>query len=366
MISQSKDLYDALVVGGGQAALAMGHSLRAAGLSFRILDGESSSGASWRRRWDSLTLFTPRRYSALPGLEMDGDPDGYAGKDEVADYLAGYARHLDLPIIHDAWVVALHQDEDGTYVARTSAGDEYRAPHVVVATGPFQTPWTPPIAAELGGVFQLHSADYTRPEALPSGPVLVVGGGNSGVQIADELARTRPVTLSIGARMPRLPERVLGRSVFWWLEAAGLMSVSRSSLLGRRMSRTETLIGTSPRMLKRRGVEVVGRITDGRDGLLTTADGAQLQPKVVVWATGYRPDYDWLNVPGVLSADSRPIHDRGMTGARGLYFLGLSWLYTRGSALIGWVGRDAEHLARQITSRPGSVPRHLLATLPDS
>jgi putative flavoprotein involved in K+ transport len=339
-----------LVIGGGQAGLAMGYHLARRGNDFVILDAAPRVGHAWRSRWDSLALFTPAAFSALPGMAFPGDPDRYPGKDEVADYLAAYAARFHLPVHAGERVHALRPGPGG-WTAETSTG-RYEAAQVVVATGPFQQPVIPALGRDLpDAVVQLHSARYRNPAQLPPGDVLVVGAGNSGMQIAEELSRTHRVHLAVGDRMPRLPQRVLGRSVFWWLEKAGLLDVTVDSGLGRRMSRRETLIGNTPRMLRRRhGVRLLGRAVEARGDTVFTAGGESVRPASVVWATGFRRDYRWIEAP-VFAANGTPLHRRGVTPATGLYWLGLSWLQTRGSALLGWVGRDAEHLAEMIARR---------------
>lgn len=335
---------EVLVIGGGQAGLAMGYHLAERGVDFVVLDAAPHVGEAWRSRWDSLTLFTPARYSALPGMAFPGEPDHYPGKDEAADYLEAYAARFGLPVRSGERVRALRAGPEG-WLAETGTG-RYEAAQVVVATGPFQRPLVPALGGALAPeVVQLHSASYRNPAQLPPGAVLVVGAGNSGVQIAEELSRTHRVHLAMGERMPRLPERLLGRSLFWWLERARLMDVSVDSPLGRRMSRTDTLIGKSPRMLRRsHGVRLAGRAVSASGGTVRIDDGQEIRVGSVVWATGFRPDFGWIDAP-VLDARGMPVHRRGVTAAPGLYFLGLSWLHTRGSALLGWVGRDAAYLA---------------------
>jgi putative flavoprotein involved in K+ transport len=338
---------DTIIIGGGQAGLAMGYHLARRGIEFVILDASPHVGHVWRNRWDSLTLFTPAAYSALPGMPFSGHPHRYPGKDEVADYLEAYAARFRLPVYAGERVHALRTGPDG-WEAET-ANRRYKGAHVVVATGPFHEPVIPRLSRDLpASVVQLHTASYRNPAQLPAGDVLVVGAGNSGVQIAEELSRTHRVHLAAGERMPRLPQRVLGRSLFWWLERAGLMNVSVDSLLGRRMSRTDTLIGKSPRML--RGVRVLGRAVEVQGNAVLTADGGRISPASVVWATGFRPDFGWIDAL-VLDARGAPLHRRGVTSAPGLYFLGLSWLHTRGSALMGWVGRDAEYIAEIVDGK---------------
>lgn len=319
---------DVLVIGGGQAGLAMGYHLARRGLDHVILDAADRVGGVWRGRWDSLTLFTPARYSALPGMTFPGDPEAYPGKDAVADYLEAYASEFALQVRLGERVRSLRGGADG-YVAETDAGARHEARQVVVATGPFQRPSVPEVSAALApSVLQLHSSEYRNPAQIPPGDVVVVGAGNSGVQIAAELSRTHRVHLAVGARMPRLPERVLGRSVFWWLERTGLLDVTVDSRLGRRMSRTETLIGSSPAELRRHGVRIHGRVEGASGAAVRFADGHSVRARTVVWATGFRPEYAWLEVP-VLGARGAPLHRRGVTEVPGLHFLGLPWMHTR-------------------------------------
>jgi putative flavoprotein involved in K+ transport len=207
----------------------------------------------------------------------------------------------------------------------------------------------PAIATRLDAeVAQLHSSAYRSPAALPTGRVLVVGGGNTGFQIAKELSSSRETHLSIGSRQMPLPQRILGRDLFWYLERTGLIRKTTASRIGRRMAGRETLVGSTPRALRRRhGVHLHGRAVDAAGSTLSFADGTNLDVAAVIWATGFRADHSWIHVP-VFDAGGRLVHRRGITDAPGLYFLGLSWQHTRGSALLGWVRDDAEHIAHQI------------------
>jgi putative flavoprotein involved in K+ transport len=341
------DLLDVVVIGGGQAGLAMAWHLAREQLRFTVLEAGPELGHTWRSRWDSLRLFTPAQHDGLPGMPFPGPPDTYPGKDAVAGYLGAYAAAFGLPVRLNTRVTRLSRTQDG-FDLRTGNG-VFRARQVVVATGPFQVPFVPPVARRLdGSVTQLHSSAYRSPQALPGGPVLVVGGGNSGFQIARELAATRPVGLSIATRAPVLPQRLAGQDLFWWLTRLKLMRVTTQSRPGRRMSAREFIIGTSRRKLQAAGVRFRPAVT-GADGRTTRfTDGTSLDATVVIWATGYRPDYSWIDIPGV-AADGQVIHRRGVTEVPGLYFLGLSWQHTRGSALLGFVGDDAAYLAPLIT-----------------
>ena len=340
------------MIGGGQAGLAIGYYLRQQGCRFVILELASELAPAWRERWDSLTLFTPRRYSALPGLPFPGDPDGYPTRDEVIAYLERYAESFQLPIGLDSEVKKLEQDDERFRLElddRTITADQ-----VVVATGPFQKPFVPKLAEELSAdVFQAHAVGYRKPNDVPDGTVLVVGGGNTGFQIAKELSTTHKVVLSVGSRQKPLPQRLLGRDLFWWLTKAGILNKSIESRLGRKLSTRDTLIGSSPRELKRRyGVELKPRAVDADGRKVRFEDGSELEVDAVIWASGYRPDHSWIRLP--VFDDGRLRHRRGVTDVPGLYFLGLTWQYTRGSALIGWVRDDAEFIAEQIAAYQAS------------
>jgi putative flavoprotein involved in K+ transport len=349
------DELEVIVVGGGQAGLAIGYFLAQQGRKFAILEAAQEPAAAWRGRWDSLKLFTPARYSGLPGLPFPGDPDSYPGRDDVVAYLTEYARHFALPVALGSRVHAIRRAE-ARYLVEVD-GRSYRADQVVVATGPFQVPFVPPIADQLGqDVFQLHSTRYRAPGNLPDGPVLVVGGGNTGFQIAEELSATREVHLSIGSRQTPFPQRILGRDLFWYLEKTGAMRKSTDTRIGRRLEGRDTLIGSNPRTLrKRHGVGLHPRTVEASGRTVPFSDGTELDVSAVIWATGFRNDHSWIDAP-IFDDRHRVVHRRGVTDSPGLYFLGLTWQYTRGSALVGWVADDAAYIADQIktfrTDRP--------------
>ena len=224
------------------------------------------------------------------------------------------------------------------------------AEQIVVATGPFQKPFIPELASRLEpDVFQPHSTGYRKPSDVPEGTVLVVGGGNTGFQIAEELSSTLRVVLAVGSRQTPLPQRLLGRDLFWWLTKTRLFNTTVESRLGRKLRARETLIGSSPRKLRRCGVELKPRVVDAEGRTVRFEDGSELEVDAVIWATGYRPEYSWIDLP-VFDPDRRLRHRRGVTDVPGLYFLGLTWQHTRGSALIGWVKDDAEFIAEQIAA----------------
>lgn len=347
-------MLDVLVIGAGQAGLAMGQALARETLDFLIVDAAGEIGESWRSRWDSLRLFTPAQYDALPGMPFPAAKDTYPTKDDVAGYLAAYAERFTLPVRLNVQITSVRRQK-GHYVA-TVGGETVEAERIVVATGPFQTPFTPAVANEVDGtVTQLHSAAYRRPADMPTGPVLVVGGANSGCQIARELARSRRVHLAVGDRVPALPQRLLSKDLWWWGSKVGLSSLTIESKLGRRLSQRDPVIGASPRALARRhGVQLHPRVESVAGPKVRFADGTSVEPEGIVWATGFHQAYQWIEVPGVLDEAGKPLHRRGVTSAGGFYFVGLSWLWTRGSALLGWVGQDAAYLASHIagSSKP--------------
>jgi putative flavoprotein involved in K+ transport len=341
---------EVIVVGGGQAGLAIGYFLAQQGRRFVIVEASESPAAAWRARWDSLRLFTSARYDGLPGRSFPGDPDRYPGRDEVVSYLTDYARDFDLPVELGSRVRSISRAEHGYLVKLDDR--TYETEQVVVATGPFQVPRTPTFAERLDpGVVQLHSSAYMSPEAIPmQGPVLVVGAGNTGFQIAAELAGTREVHLAIGSRQTPLPQRVLGRDLFWYLDKTGLIRKSSASLMGRRLAERDTLIGSSPGALRRRyGVKLHARAIQVSGTNVTFSDDTNMNVRSVIWATGFGVDHSWIDVP-VFDEEGRLEHQRGITRSPGLYLLGQTWQHTRGSALLGWVKDDAEYLAQQIAA----------------
>jgi putative flavoprotein involved in K+ transport len=355
-VTHRVERYETIVVGGGQAGLAAGYHLARNEADFIILERNHEVGDSWRNRWDSLRLFTPARYSGLPGLEMPALPMHLPAKNDVADYLRSYADNFDLPVRTNAPVSKMHRAGDRFVLS--GRGVTYHADNVIVATGPFQSPKVPPLASQLArGIHQIHSSEYRNAAALPPGPALVVGVGNSGAQIAQELARTRRVWLA-GRETGSLPRRLFARDIYDWIWPL-LTKFSADTAIGRRIrertSRGDPLVGISVRQIRRAGVERVGRLTSVEDGL-PVCEGETIEPAVVVWSTGFRPDYRWIDLP-VLGDSGYPRHERGVVAeAPGLYFLGLRFQHRLTSALLGGVGADAEYVVSHLERR--RLPAH--------
>jgi len=348
--------FETVIVGGGQAGLATGYHLARLGRSFVILDAGARVGDPWRGRWDSLRLYTPARYSGLPGWPFPGEPFHYPARDEVADYLEAYAARFELPVRPGVRVDRLSRQGDRFLVA---AGDRrFEATNVVVAAGAYHHPRVPGFAAELDpAIRQLHSSAYRRPDRLRDGGVLVVGAGNSGAEIALELSASHPVWLSgrhpgneparAGSRFDRVATPAI------WFAFSRVLSVDNP--VGRRL-RPKLLNAAAPLARVRRrdlaaaGVERVPRTAGVRDRLPLLEDGRVLEVANVVWCTGFRHDFGWIDLP-VFDHDGEPRHDRGVVADQpGLYFVGLFFLSSVTSALVGGVGRDAGHVAAKLAS----------------
>lgn len=349
---------DTIVIGAGQAGLSVGYHLARRGLSFGILDACDRVGDVWRSRWDSLRLFTPARFDGLDGMPFPAPSNCFPTKDEMADYLESYARRFQLPIRSGVRVDGLTW-LDGRF--HLTAGEQrFEADNVVVAMSNYQTPRIPDFAAELDrDIVQLHSMEYRSPGQLRDGGVLLVGAGNSGSEIAMELSRSHPVWMS-GRDTGHVPFRIGGLAGRLFLTRFVLRFLFHRVLtvgtpVGRKvrptvLARGGPLIRVKPNDLASAGVRRIPRVVGVRDGRPVLGDGQLLDVANVVWCTGFEPGFSWIHLP-VLDGHE-PIHDRGVVASQpGLYFVGLHFLRSLSSGMIHGVGRDAEHVARQIAAR---------------
>jgi putative flavoprotein involved in K+ transport len=358
---------EAVVIGGGQAGLSVGYHLARREVRFVVLDAHPRIGDSWRARWDSLRLFTPAFLDGLAGMPFPAPAGTFPTKDEMADYLEAYARRFELPVRTGVRVDGLAR-QDGAYVV--SAGERrFEAAHVVVAMADFQRPRVPPCARDLHrDVVQLHSSEYRNPSQLREGSVLVVGAGNSGAEIALEVARAGHPTWISGRSVGQIPFRIDGLAARLILARLVLRGVFHHVLTVRtplgRKARPKVLAHGGPLIrvkaadLAGAGVEPVPRVVAARDGRAVLEDGRALAASNVIWCTGFEPGFSWIRLP-VFAADGRPSQERGIVPSEpGLYFVGLHFLYALSSVMIHGVGRDAARIADTIADRlraPGRV-----------
>lgn len=342
---------DVLVIGAGQAGLAMGYHLMQTPLRFLLVDGGVRVGDSWRRRYDSLTLFTPRAMSALPGLSLQGDPQGYASRDEFADYLETYARHFGFPLEMNMGIKRLER-LNGHFRATSVNGQEFEAQVVILANGGFQTPIIPPVSKNLSGHVQQFSAEsYKNPSQILAGTVVVVGDGATGRDIASELAASHTVFLATGKPRRLVPERILGISTWWWLEKLGILTAPSESFVGKKLREADAFPNRERSLddLRRKGIQILPKLTHAEGNTVIFANGASVSVNSVVWAVGYKDDSDWVNIPEVKDVHGNFVHEHGVSPVRNLFFIGRPWQTSRASAIILGVGRDAEGIANEIT-----------------
>ena len=352
---ESALVYDTIVIGGGQAGLATGYYLKQQGRQFIILDANERIGDSWRKRWDSLRLFTPARFDGLPGMRFPAPGHVFPTKDEMADYLEAYALRFELPVRTSITVDCLSR-RDGRFMI--TAGDRlFEADNVVLAMSSWQKPRVPLFAGELDpNIVQLHSSEYQNASQLRDGGVLIVGAGNSGAEIALESARGHPVWLS-GRDTGHVPFRIdsaaarfivipiLFRFIFHRV-------LTRDTPIGRRtphkvLSQGMPLVRTKPKDLSAAGIQRVPRVVGARGGRPLLEDGRVLDVANIIWCTGFHPGFSWIDLP--VFGEQEPLHERGVVISEpGLYFVGLNFLFAASSSMIHGVGRDAQYVAQAI------------------
>jgi len=355
---------ETLIIGAGQAGLSTGYHLQRRGRRFLIVDANARIGDNWRQQWDTLRLFTPAKYDGLPGLPFPGARWYCPQKDEVADYLERYALNFNLPVRTGTRVESLEARPDGGYLA-TVDGETISCDNVVVATGTFgRTPNVPVFAGELDpSIRQMHSSEYRRPAQLEPGAVLVVGASHSGLDIAYELAESRPTILCGPSRgnIPLRPESRWAPMIMPVVVFAFKHVLTRRTPMGRKEMREVRFHGGPAFRIKqddleRRGVvRTQARMTGAVDGRPQLDDGSVLDVTNVVWCTGFRQVFDWIALP-VLDEHGWPVEYRGVVdGAPGLFFCGLSYQYAFSSMMFPGISRDTDYVARQIVARSGSA-----------
>lgn len=354
--------FTTIVIGGGQAGLSVGYFLKQRDESFVILEANDRLGDSWRKRWDSLHLFTPAMYDGIVGMPFPARPYSFPSKDEMADYLEAYAKHFDLPVRTGVTVERLSKS-DGRFVV--SAGDQmYEADNVVVAMSTYQKPRIPAVARDLDpGIVQLHSCEYHNPSQLREGDVLVVGAGNSGAEIGIEVAKTHRTWMS-GRDVGHVPFDISGLAARLLLVHLVFRFVFHRVLtvgtpVGRRvrpkiLSQGGPLIRLKPADLAAAAIERVPRVAGVKDGKPLLEDQRVLDVANIIWCTGFHPGFSWIDLP-VFGKDE-PLHHRGIVKDEpGLYFVGLHFLYSFSSTMIHGVARDAEYIVEAIASRAHRV-----------
>jgi putative flavoprotein involved in K+ transport len=355
--------YQTIVIGAGQAGLTMGYFLKEQGQDFAILDANERIGDSWRQRWDSLRLFTPARYNGLAGMPYPAPPHYFPTKDEMADYLEQYAAHFKLPVRNGVRVERLWRQ--GERFALRAGELQFEADNVVVAMANYQQKKLPAFAAELDpGIVQLHSSEYRNPAQLQDGPLLIAGAGNSGSEIAMELAGHHQTWMS-GRDTGHLPFRIEGNParLFWVplvLRFLFHRVLTANTPVGLKMrpkvvAKGGPLIRVKPEDLEAAGVERVGRTAGVSNGLPVLEDGRVLEVRNVIWCTGYQPGFSWIDLP--VHGDHEPQHEQGIVPSQpGLYFVGLHFLSGLSSAMVHGVERDARRIARVIAARTAQSP----------
>lgn len=342
--------WDVVIIGGGQAGLATGYFLKKMNRQFIILDENQRTGDSWRKRWDSLMLFTPAQHDSLPGLAFPQSKGSFPGKDAMADYLEQYAKEFSLPVKTGIRVNHLSSNKDHFEIE--TSDDRFFAHNIVVATGTNPVPKIPAVSSEMNhDIFQIHSSSYTNPAILPKGDVLVVGAATSGIEIALELSKTHKTYIA-GNPTFHIPDNLLkyGGELYWWL-IKNIITIKTP--VGRK-AREKIIHGGSPlirvsaRALDSAGIRRLPRVSGTKDGYPVFEDNSTLKVNTIIWATGYRPDFSWIE-DDVTDETGWPATYRGISSVKeGLYFTGMPFQFGLTSGLVGGVGRDSEFIARHI------------------
>ncbi|PEJ48633.1 oxidoreductase [Bacillus wiedmannii] len=342
-------MLDAIIVGAGQAGLIMGNYLKQEGYNFLLLEAGNRIGDSWRNRYDSLQLFTPKEYSSLPGMILKGEKNEFPHKDEMAMYLEEYAQYFQLPVQLQTEVLKIRKEKE-IFELHTPT-EVLKSKKVIIASGGFQQPYIPSFSQHLSShIFQIHSSQYKSPSQIPKGNVLVVGGGNSGMQIAVELAKTHEVTMSISHPLTFLPLRLFRKSIFNWLEKLGLLYAEVNTKRGKWFQkRKDPIFGFEGKELIRNGaIKLEEKVVHASENGIMFQNGGTYSGGSIIWSTGFIQNYKWIEIEQAVNEKGFPNHIRGISPVKGLYYIGLPWQSQRGSALICGVGKDAAYLLSKI------------------
>lgn len=342
-------MIDLIIIGAGQAGLTMGYYLKQEGYNFLLLEAGKQVGDSWRNRYDSLQLFTPRSYSSLPGMALIGEKNEFPYKDEIATYLEEYARHFQLPVQLQTEVLKIKKEKE-IFELHTPT-EVLQTKKVIIASGGFQQPFIPSVSANLSShIFQIHSSQYKSSPQIPQGKVLVVGGGNSGMQIAVELAKTHEVTVSISHPLTFLPLQLFGKSIFNLLEKMGLLYAEINTKRGRWFQkRKDPIFGFEGKKLIRNGaIKLQEKVVSASGNNIMFQNGDIYSAESVIWSTGFVQNYNWIEIEQAVNEKGFPNHIKGISPVKGLYYIGLPWQSQRGSALICGVGKDAAYVLSEI------------------
>ncbi|RYV01913.1 potassium transporter Trk [Shewanella sp. OPT22] len=344
-------MFDYIIVGAGQAGLSMAYQLKQANEKFLVLDSESEIGASWLKRWDSLRLFTPTEFNHLPGMPFPAEDGYYPDKYDVANYFKSYVNQYKLPIELKTKVLKVVKMKDAFDVH--CQHKLYQCKRIIIASGPFHTPFIPSFYKSLSSdIKQIHSSDYRNPEQLIAGDTVVVGAGDSGFQILREIAlhcSDRHVFFSGSTNSLTIPQEFLGKTLWWWFNVLGILSVNKYSWIGKKIKqKMQPVIGIDIKsLLSRKNVTAVGHALEGQNSSLRCKYATLDSVKNIIWSTGFKPDFSWIE-DIELDEHGYPVNFRGVSSTKGMYFIGLPWMYTRGSATLGGVRKDSEYLIKAL------------------
>ena len=348
-------MLDYIIIGAAQAGLSMAYELKKLGKSFVIVDGGQKIGQSWLNRWDSLKLFTPTEFNHLEGLEFPKPKGYYPSKYEVAEYFSDYVKKFKFDVRFNTLIKNISKENNLFYLKHDNG--TYECKNVIVATGPFHTPFTPSCHQKIDeSIHQIHSNFYSNPSQLKKGNTLVVGAGDSGYQILNEISndfKNHTVYFSGNTKVKTLPQVFLGKTLWWWFTKTGFLSFNKYSWMGKKISKLpQPIIGTNAKeILAKKNVVAVGKTLDASESELIFEKAKINDIQNIVWATGYRPNFKWIN-DIKLDIEGYPLNKRGISNIKGLYFIGLPWLHTRGSATLGGVKKDAKYVANYISNLP--------------